>query len=188
MDTNLSTNDLECYGNITCQRGMIKVRVAKFMGAFRVAILGMGVTALSSSNCFAFWGFSEAEPEVTVLYNRAECLASGGIMVTVRNPSDKPLSEIAGNVMIYRPESSRLGAEFGFGSDRVINPNSAMAFCIGVPRESVLLVISAKEPEAAYWELSSKYGFDGNAIDPDAYLKDSIIKFEIKSFKYGLPY
>lgn len=171
-----------------CQKRAMKVQVAKFMGAFRVAILGMGVTALSSSSCFAFWGFSQAEPEVIVAYDRAECLPSGGIKVTVRNPSDEPLSEIAGNVMIYRQESSRLGAEFGFGSDRVINPNSAMAFCIGVPRESVLLVISAKEPEAAYWELSSKYGFDGNAIDPDVYLKDAIIKFEIKSFKYGLPY
>lgn len=162
--------------------------VAKFMGAFRVAFLGMGVAALSSSNCFAFWGFSQAEPEVTVAYNRAECLSSGGIKVTVRNPSDEPLSGIVGNVMIYRPESSRLGAEFGFGSDRVISPNSAMAFCIGVPWDKVLLVISAKEPEAAYWELSSKYGFDGNGIDPDVYLKDSIIKFETKSFKYGLPY
>lgn len=166
----------------------MKVRVVKVMGAFRSAVLGIGVAALSSSNCFALWGFSQAEPEVAVAYNRAECLSSGGIKVTVRNPSSEPLSEIAGNVMIYRPESSRLGAEFGFGSDRVINPNSAMAFCIRVPRESVLLVISAKEPEAAYWELSSKYGFDGNAIDPDLYLKDSIIKFEIKSFKYGLPY
>ena len=155
---------------------------------FKAIIAGFGVTALSSSSCFAFWGFSQAEPEVVVAYNRAECLPSGGIKVTVRNPSSEPLSEIAGNVMIYRPESSRLGAEFGFGSERVINPNSAMAFCIGVPRESVLLVISAKEPEAAYWELSTKYGFDGNAIDPDVYLKDAIIKFEIKSFKYGLPY
>ncbi|MDH0909244.1 hypothetical protein N5C66_10890 [Rhizobium pusense] len=160
----------------------------EFKCACRVAFVAVGVAALSSSNCFAFWGFSQAEPDVSIAYNRAECLASGGIKITVRNSSAEPLSAIVGNVMIYRPESSRLGAEFGFGSDRVIDPNSAMAFCIGVPRESVLLVISAKEPEAAYWELSSKYGFDGNAIDPDVYLKDSIIKFEIKSFKYGLPY
>lgn len=166
----------------------MKVLVAKLIGAFRVAIWGIGVAALSSTNCYAFWGFSQVEPEVTVAYDRTECLPSGGIKVTVRNPSDEPLSGIVGNVMIYRPESSRLGAEFGFGSDRVINPNSAMAFCIGVPRESVLLVISAKEPELGYWQLSYKYSIDGNAIDPDVYLKDAIIKFEVKSFKYGLPY
>lgn len=196
MNTNLSMNDLECYENITCQKGAMKVQVAKFMGAFRVAILGMGVTALSSSSCFAFWGFSQAEPEVIVAYNRAECLPSGGIKLTVRNPSDEPLAEVQGTVKIYRPETSRLGADIDFWSDRVIGPNSAMAFCVGVSRENVLGVLSAKEPGASAQQIMNKYGFDyfsqfgvGDLnVDPDAYLKDSIMKFEIKSFKYGLPY
>lgn len=174
----------------------MKVRVAKVMGVFRVAVLGMGVAAVSSLNCYAFWGFSQVEPEVTVAYNRAECLPSGGIKLTVRNSSDEALAEIQGTVKVYRPETSRLGAEIDFWSDRVIGPNSAMAFCVGVSRENVLGVLSAKEPGASAQQIMDKYGFDyfsqfgiGDLhVDPDAYLKGAIMKFEIKSFKYGLPY
>lgn len=106
----------------------------------------------------------------------------------VRNPSDEPLGRFGGSITIYRPESSRLGAEFGFGSDRVIGPKSAMAFCIGVPIGKISLVLSAKDPELTPLELCTKYGCDERSIDPDVYLNGAILKFEIKSFKYGLPY
>lgn len=172
------------------------MRAVKIIEVLCVGLGSFGIAAIASSNCYAFWGFSQAEPEITVFYSRAECLRSGGIKITVRNPTDEPLAEIQGTVKIYRPESSRLGAEVNFWSDTVIGPKSAMAFCMGVSRESVLGVLSAKEPDASEAQIMNKYGFDYFSqfgigdfdVDPDAYLEGSIMKFEIKSFKYGLPY
>lgn len=151
-------------------------------------LIALSVIAATTQPASAFMGlFEPTPPEVSVEYNERDCGALGGIKLTVTNPTDEPLAYFGTDIKVFRPESSRTAAQFGFGSDGVVPAKASYYFCTRIPQSQVEMTVAAMHPNMSLLDISFTYG-NPLSMPPSTYLTGAIFQVEVTSFKYGLPY